>query len=163
MVAGFCSAVILKSLAVSGVVSLPAYFDPILVGIVTSFVTILLVSKSGTIKPEELQFRNEIHIAPPELANPTEARKTMLWPRLMMLWGALTTASLIVFYVRPYQLATGLVSETGAYIVYSGESLLALSFGAILFAGGLFSHWAIRRFYTTEVLSDRRETDLNLH
>ena len=49
-----------------------------------------------------------------------------------MLWGALLSAALIVVYVRPHQLAKGLVSENSAYVVWSGELLIAILFGATI-------------------------------
>jgi Ni/Fe-hydrogenase subunit HybB-like protein len=61
-------------------------------------------------------------------------------------WGIVLVGLLIVFYVRPYQLATGLVGDSGPYVVMSGELIFALSFGVLLSAGGLFTSWAIKRF-----------------
>ena len=58
---------------------------------------------------------------------------------------------LTVFYVRPYQAATGQLTEGGPFIVWSGELLIALTFGGLITSGGLVAHWAIKRFYASGV------------
>ena len=53
---------------------------------------------------------------------------------------------LLMFYVHPYQKATGMLTENGNYLVWSGELGLSLGFGALLMGGGLFAYRSIRSF-----------------
>ena len=75
----------------------------------------------------------------------------MIWPKVLTVLGAVYAFGMIVFYARPYQLAVGLVSVDGPYLVWSGELGLALGFGGLFMCGGLFSHWAISRFYASGI------------
>ena len=72
----------------------------------------------------------------------------MIWPRIMIVWGLIATAVIVIFYTRPYQLATGLVAESGPSVRWSGELVIALVFGLAIVCGGLLSRWALRRFYS---------------
>jgi sodium/pantothenate symporter len=146
MAAGFVGCALPKALVVAGYLSLPAYFDPILIGAAISLATILLVSRNGSISDAERHFLSEIHTPPADRADAGKNRATALWPKLMTGWGIVLVGLLIVFYVRPYQLATGQVGESGPYVVMSGELVFALSFGVLISGGGLFTSWAIKRF-----------------
>ena len=147
MAIGFFGCAVPKALVVLGVISLPSYLDPILLGAFASLITILLVSRAGTVSEEEQRFLQAIHVAPPELADKAQARKTMIWPKLMIVWGIIVAVGLVIVYVRPYQLAAGLVSEDGPYVVMSGELIVAVTWGLLLSLGGVFTGWALRRFY----------------
>ena len=150
MLAGFLSCAILKLLNVLGMLTLPVYLDPILVGAATSLTTILVVSRGGSVSEAETAFFDKLHVAPPELSDAKEAAATMLWPKVLIAWGGLCAAALVFFYARPYQAATGQLSN-GEFIVWSGELLLALIFGGLLSSGGLVAHWAIKRFYASGI------------
>ena len=147
MAAGFAACAVPKALVVSGLISLPAYFDPILIGAALSLATILIVSRNSRVSDAERSFLTGIHVRPEDPADAAKAKATLFWPTLMAVWGFVLVGLLLVFYVRPYQLATGLVGDGGPYVVMSGELLFALSFGLMLSAGGLFTRWAIKRFY----------------
>ena len=151
MVAGIVTCIVLQLAALFEFFSMPVYLHPILIGAVISYLTILIVSHGGSISEEEKQFLAKIHIAPPELADKAAAAATMIWPKVLIAWGFVCGIGLIVFYARPYQAATGQLTEGGPYIVWSGELLLALVFGGLMLAGGLFSHWAIKRFYASGI------------
>jgi sodium/pantothenate symporter len=148
MLAGFLACTVLKLLSVLGLLTLPVYLDPILVGAAASLVTILAVSSSGEMTEPEKAFQDSLHVAPPELADQEAAARTMIWPRILIAWGFVSAVGLIFIYARPYQAATGQLDD-GAFIAWSGELLLSLVFGGCLVLGGVVSEWAIRRFYTT--------------
>jgi len=151
MLSGFLTCCILKLLSVLGLLTLPVYLDPILIGAALSLVTILAVSSRGTVSDEEKAFQDSLHIAPAELSDKAAAARTMLWPKALIGWGLLCIVGLTLFYVRPYQLATGQLIEGGPFIVWSGELLIALVFGGLITSGGLLAHWAIKRFYASGV------------
>jgi len=151
MLAGLLCCTILKLLAVLDLLHLPVYLDPILVGAGVSLATILVVSRLSVASGEEQAFLARLHVAPPELGDTAAAAATLVWPRLLILWGVLCAIVLTVCYVRPYQRATGLLGDGNAFVVWSGELLLALLFGGLLTAGGLIALWAIRRFYASGI------------
>lgn len=149
MAAGFLTCAALKLLNVLGLLSLPVYLDPILVGAAVSLATIILVSRGKAVSEQEKAFYEKMHVAPPELADKREAEITLRWPKVLIAWGVLCFAGLIFFYVRPYQMATGQLTSSGPFVVWSGELLLALVFGALVSSGGFVAHWAIKRFYAS--------------
>jgi sodium/pantothenate symporter len=151
MAVGILSCSILKLLTVLDVVTLPVYLDPILVAAAVSFVTIIVVSRFGIVREEEREYRKMLHVAPPELADQDQIRRTMIWPKALFMLGVVYAIGMLVFYARPYQLAVGLVSADGPYLVWSGELGLALGFGGLFMCGGLFAHWAISRFYASGI------------
>jgi sodium/pantothenate symporter len=146
MIAGFFVCVIPKALDLAGVISLPVYLNPIAIGAVASLLTIVLVSRRGSVTAADKAFLDRLHVVPPELADEGRNRLTRLMPALLMGWGVTAAIGLIVIYVRPYQLAVGLVSEGGPYVVWSGELLAALVFGLVIAFGGVVSRIALKRF-----------------
>jgi len=146
MIGGFLACVIPKALVQAGVISLPVVLDPIVIGATVSVATIILVSRRTEVRPEEIDFRQMLHVTPPELSDVAKNRRTKILPIVLMVWGLISSIGIVIIYVRPYQLATGLVETGGAYVVWSGELLAAISFGAILFIGGLIAHASLKRF-----------------
>ena len=65
----------------------------------------------------------------------------------MIVWGFVIGTGLVLIYTRPYQLATGAITESGPFVAVTGELVLALLFGGILSGGGVFAYWALRKFY----------------
>lgn len=145
MLAGFVAFVGPKTLTTLGIITLPSYFNPLLLGFVTSLITVLVVSRNTTVSTEEAAYRDALHVAPPELSDPVENRKTMMWPKLMIVWGAVLSLILIVVYVRPHQLAKGQITESSSYVVWSDELLIALLFGAFISVAGLLARRIILR------------------
>ena len=147
MLSGLLGCVIPRALMMLDIIELPPYLDPIITGALLSLVTIILISRKSQVSEEENRFREALHVAPPENTDAHEQAITMRWPTVMMAVGLLSTVALVIFYVRPFQLATGLVSASGPYVVISGELIAALMAGLSIFFSGLASHWAMRRFY----------------
>jgi len=145
LIAGFIGYVVPRSLTTLGLITLPAYFNPILLGFVISLITILTISRQTSVTDEEIAFRDSLHVAPPELSDVAANRRTAMWPIIMIAWGMFATIALVVFYTRPYQLASGLLATDGPYVVWSGELVIAIVFGAVIAAAGVLSHIVIRR------------------
>lgn len=137
MFGGFVSCVVAKALVMANFVSLPVILDPLILGALVSLSLIVVVSRFGEVRVEEREFREALHIAPPELYDGVQNRRTRVWPKLLMVWGAVSTVGLIILYVRPYELATGLISDSGPYVVWSGELIASLYYGLMLSFGGL--------------------------
>ena len=145
MVAGFVGFVGPKALTNLGVFSLPTVMNPLLIGFVASLITALVVSRQTQVSAEEIAYRESLHVAPPEMADEKAMRRTLMWPSIMMVWGAISSIILIVVYTRPYQLAAGIIAEDGPYVTWSGELLVALIFGATISASGFGARFILTR------------------
>ena len=111
MAAGFGGNIATNLVSLVGGVSLPVYLDPILVGGLISFLTIFSVSRAGTVSEEEHAFRENLHHTPAEEMNATEVRRTLIWPKAMIVGGIALMTIIAVFYSAPYQAA---VEERGS-------------------------------------------------
>jgi sodium/pantothenate symporter len=145
MVAGFVGFIGPKILTTLDIITLPVYSDPLLLGFFASLLTAILVSRYSDLSSEEAAYRESLHIAPPEMSDVKAMRRTLMWPKLMMIWGVAAAILLIVVYVRPYQLARGLVTNDGAYVIWSGELVVALLFGSAIFLAGAAARFVMLR------------------
>jgi Na+/proline symporter len=145
MVAGFVAFVGPKTLTTLSIITLPSYFNPLLLGFIASLITVLAVSRNTTVSTEEAAYRDALHVAPPELSDPVANRRTMMWPKIMIVWGAVLSLILVVVYVRPHQLAKGQLTDSSFYVVWSDELLIALLFGAFISVAGLLARRIILR------------------
>lgn len=149
MLAGLSCLITTKSLQVFGQVFFPSYLDPLLISAVLSMLTIVVVSTQTRVSDGEAEYRDELHRPPPELADLEASRKTLIWPRVTMAFGALSILLMMVFYVRPYQLGAGLIDASHPFVTWSGETLLAISFGSIIGIGGWVADRCARKLYAT--------------
>lgn len=106
MVAGFLGNIAVNLLALLGGTELPVYLDPILVGAVLSFLTVMTVSRAGTVSDKEHDFRERLHHTPEHEMDAREIARTLMWPKIMVAVGVTMIAVLVIFYARPYQAAT---------------------------------------------------------
>jgi len=145
MVAGFVGYVVPKTLAMLGVVSLPSYLDPLLLGFAISLITVLVLSDEHEVTEEQVAYRDALHVAPPELADTGAMQTTMRWPTIMMIWGVIATILVVLVYTRPYQLAAGLIAEDGPFVTWSGELLVAFVFGGAIVVAGAAARFIMLR------------------
>jgi sodium/pantothenate symporter len=151
MVAGFVSFVTLRSLILLGIIDLPVYLHPILIGALASYLTAVFISRYSEMTEAESRFLSALHQAPAELSDARAAARTMIWPKLLIAWGAVITVGLVFIWVHPYQRANGMLEGGAAFVVWSGELLLALLFGGLVSLGGAIAHWSVKRFYASGV------------
>ncbi|MGI9270306.1 MAG: sodium:solute symporter family protein [Woeseiaceae bacterium] len=137
MVAGFVAFIGPKSMTTLNLITLPSYMNPILLGFVVSLLTVIIISRRTQVTAKEAEYRDALHVAPPELSDAAANRRTLMWPNIMIVWGALLSIGLIIVYARPHQLAKGLLSETSTFVVWSGELLIAVLFGAAISIAGV--------------------------
>ena len=139
IIAGLLGNVVTNSLTLFGTVDLPVIFDPILVGVVLSYVTVELVSLKTTVSEEEHALRARLHRVPESEIDPVKLRRTLLWPKIIMASGALLAILMVVFYVMPYRQATGASA--------SGEIVLSLGVGLALVLTAGLAWWGTARSY----------------
>lgn len=133
MVSGFFSNIIASLIDYLTSIDLPVYSDPILIGIIVSLITILSLSRKGSGSDKLSNYRNKLHENAPELIL-KEVARTLVWPKIMVVIGFVTSSSLILFYAMPYHEAMG----TSHMLLTSGEFILSLGYGLVLILGGIF-------------------------
>ena len=105
MVAGFGVNVTMNALSLAGWVQWPVVADPILVGVVSSYLVVRVVSNRGVVSVTEANYREALHRMPPQERDPAVIRQTLVWPKVMVAMGAVIAVALTLFYAVPYQQA----------------------------------------------------------
>jgi len=95
----------MNALSLAGWVQWPVVADPILVGVVSSYLVARVVSNLGAVSGHEAMYREALHIMPPEERDPAVVQQTLVWPRVMVAMGAVLALALTLFYALPYQAA----------------------------------------------------------
>lgn len=128
-----------KALETLGLISLPVWLDPILLGGLVSLVLILLVSRLGNVSREERIYRLQLHRTPESELDPRKSRFTRRIPVILIIYSVSLTAIFMAWYIIPYRQATG--SDAMAEI-------LVLSCGPVLWLGTALVAWRmIRKSY----------------
>ena len=113
MVAGFGVNVTMNALSLAGWVQWPVVADPILVGVVSSYLVVRVVSNRGVVSVTEANYREALHRMPPQERDPAVIRQTLLWPKVMVAMGAMIAVALTLFYAVPYRQA---IASTGQVV-----------------------------------------------
>ena len=103
MVAGFGVNVTMNAMSLAGWVQWPVVADPILVGVVSSYLVVRVVSNRGVVSENEARYREALHNMPPQERDPAVIRQTLVWPKMMVAMGAVIAVALTLFYALPYQ------------------------------------------------------------
>ncbi|MDX1381602.1 MAG: hypothetical protein R3233_10795, partial [Xanthomonadales bacterium] len=140
IVAGFVGNVVPKALDMVGVVELPTWADPILLGAALSTVVILLLSRRGQVSAAERRFRELLHEVPAKERAPLAKLRTLWWARWMLVSGVVLSVLMFAFWTLPYDGALQRPVWT-----FSGEAALALGWGLPLIVGGLVLRAHLRR------------------
>jgi len=126
IVSGFAFNVGPKGLEYLGWVELPFWLDPILLGALVSLIVVLVVSRFGTVSPEEQEFRRQMHKVPDKELSTVKLRITRYAPLLLATYSVSMFVILVRIYLRPYQEATGTLAASGGIDWTTGEALLVL-------------------------------------
>ena len=103
MAAGFGVNVTMNALSLAGWVQWPVVADPILVGVVSSYLVVRAVSSLGAVSVHEVAYRKALHTMSPQERDPAVVQQTLVWPKVMVAMGAVIAVALTLFYARPYQ------------------------------------------------------------
>jgi Na+/proline symporter len=139
IIMGLLGNVVARGLGMFGVVELPVYLHPILIGALLSYITIEFVISRSTVSQEEHDLRERLHQTPIEEIDPKKQSVTRRITLAIVALGVLFSVLLVVFYALPYQRATG--SGPG------GELLLAVGIGLSLVITGTLAWWGSSRSY----------------
>ena len=124
IICGFLGNVIPRAADLLGWIDLPMLLHPILIGGFISLVVIILLSKRGEVSEAEKAYREKLHIVP---AGEASARWNRRWlPIIMIGFNALVIWFLLMFWVKPYQAATGQLAGDGGLNWSTGEVLVTL-------------------------------------
>ena len=103
MAVGFAVNVGMNALSLAGLMEWPVMADPILVGVVCSYIAVAIVSRQGTVTATESAYQEGLHLMPSTERDPATVRQTLLWPKVMVTMGVLIAALMTLFYALPYQ------------------------------------------------------------
>ena len=149
MLTGLVFNVVPKFFDFIGIVDLPSYLDPAIIGGVASLVATLLISRRTEVSAEEARYLAKLHERPAEELVHSKMMRTLLAPAvLLVVNGMLMPWFLLENYLRPYQAATGQLTDAGAIDIYTGEFAMIAGWVVIWAGLGLFSLWYIRRSYS---------------
>jgi Na+/proline symporter len=103
MVTGFVVNVGMNALSLVGVVKWPVLANPILIGVISSYVVVSWVSNRGHVTQTENDYRALLHRMPVDEREPGAVRQTLVWAKAMVVMGVVIAVSLAFFYALPYQ------------------------------------------------------------
>ena len=147
MLVGLVFNVVPAILRTLGVIYLPSYLDPAVIGIVASLIAVLIVSSRTEVSREEKEYLVRLHETPPDELDAGKTRATLIAPALLILMGLVVPLLQLRFSVLPYQQATGTLAADGTLDWATGEVMLTLSWFVIYVSLGIFAIKAIRKQY----------------
>ncbi|MDX1405606.1 MAG: sodium:solute symporter family protein [Woeseiaceae bacterium] len=143
MLSGLVFNVVPKFFEFIGMIYLPSYLNPALLGAAASLLVTIAVSRFTSRSEEETNYVRKLHEMPAEEKSARKTRTTLFAAALLIANGVIMSALHLYFYVRPYQMATGTLSADGSLDWFAGEALFAMSWCVIYGSLGL---WAARVF-----------------
>jgi sodium/pantothenate symporter len=149
MLTGLLFNVVPKLFEFIGIIDLPSYLEPAIIGGVASLVATVLVSRRTKVSDEEARYLEKLHVRPADEVEQSLTRRTLIAPAvLLVVNGVLMPWFLLEQYLRPYQAATGQLLPDGSINIYTGEFVVVASWVGIWTVLGIFSIWYIRRSYS---------------
>ena len=109
MLAGLLANIVPAALDYIGLIDLPSYMEPVLLGIVASILFVHLGSRGDAVSEQERDYLTELHQTPSVDIDRRATRITLLAPLLLIAYGCLMPVLLLHFYVEPYQLGAGII------------------------------------------------------
>ena len=135
IIVGFVGNILPKAMDYLGIIALPVWADPIIIGALLSTLVILFVSRRGTVTAAERRYREKLHEIPAEERDPKELARTRRWAGILVAGGILLSTLMIVFWAVPYGSAAGLPGPN------TGEFWVSIGCGLVLVTSG----WVVRR------------------
>jgi len=152
MLTGLACNVVPKFFTFVGLLELPSFLNPVIIGGISSLVVTLVVSRYTSVSPEESSYLAELHRRPDSEIGHRRTRTTLIAPAILIVVnGLLLPIFLTLSYVLPYQRATGTLAPDGSLDWVTGEMALMMSWTVIWTAVGLFAIRYIRRAYSPQV------------
>jgi sodium/pantothenate symporter len=147
MISGFVFNVVPTILDFTGVIDLPSYLNPILIGAAVSLVVTIGVSRSGTVTRNEQLYRLRLHRTPEDERRAGRTGVTLLAPVILIAYGCVMPFVMQHWYVKPYQHGTDEIMADGSINWATGEAMLSLSWALLYVPLGLIAYRLIRNAY----------------
>jgi Na+(H+)/acetate symporter ActP len=157
MITGFVFNVLPAALEYFGYITWPSYLNPVIIGASISIITIMVISKKGSVTEEEASYRERLHQTPAEDYDAGKTRITMIAPLTLILYGCTMPFVMINYYVIPYQRGTGELLADGSINWQTGEALFGLSSAVLFVPLGLWAARMIWRSYNPEARVNQRQ------
>jgi sodium/pantothenate symporter len=148
MLSGLVFNIVPKFFEYIGVIDLPSYLNPVIIGAAVSLVVTLVVSRCTVVSEEEISYLTKLHVAPADEISLSKTRTTLWAPAILVANGVFMPFLLINYYVRPYQSARGALSPDGSLDWFAGESILVMSWFVVYVTLGIFAFRIIRNAYS---------------
>jgi sodium/pantothenate symporter len=148
MLSGLVFNVVPKFFEFIGVVELPSYLNPVIIGTAVSLIVTIVVSRNTTVTEEEVKSLVKLHKTPADEVSRNKTRLSLIAAGVLILYGLIMPVLMIVYYVRPFQEAKGQLSPDGSINWFTGEAILAISWFFIYVSLGLFAARVIRGSYS---------------
>jgi len=131
-----------------GVLELPSYLNPVIIGGLASLLVTMVVSRRTTVSTAEKVYLAKLHERPESEVGQRRTRITLLAPAVLIaVNGVVLPVLLTVYYVLPYQRATGTLAPGGSLDWATGEMALMVSWSVIWIALGIFAIRYILKAY----------------
>ena len=148
IISGFICNVVPTILNFIGLIDLPSYLDPILIGAVVSLIVTIGVSSLGTVSRAEDHYRMQLHRTPSDEIDLNKTRVTLWVPTILIIYGCLMPFVMQHWYVKPYQRGTGQIMADGSINWATGEAILSISWALLYVPLGLITYRVIRSSYS---------------
>jgi len=134
--------------AVGYVLELPSLLNPVIIGGLASLLVTIVVSRMTTVSAAEKVYLAKLHERPESEFGQRRTRITLIAPAvLIVVNGVVLPVLLTLYYVLPYQRATGILAPGGSLDWATGEMALMVSWSVIWIALGVFAIRYILRAY----------------
>lgn len=148
MLTGLVFNTVPKFFAFIGMLTLPSYLNPVIIGGVMSLVVTIVVSRFTTVSAAEASYLEELHVRPVDEVGHRRTRTTLIAPIVVLLVnGVMAPMLLTLYYVIPYQRATGTLRPDGTLDWATGEMALMMSWSIIWISVAAFAFGYIRKAY----------------
>lgn len=149
MLAGLMFNVVPKFFQFIGMLHLPSYMNPALLGAVASLAVAVAVSRMTTVSAAESDYLAALHRTPADEISNERTRRTLWTPAALVLVNGIVMPWLLLrYYVHPYQRATGALAPDGSIDWFTGEAAIAGSWCVVYVLLGILAAWVIRRDYS---------------
>jgi sodium/pantothenate symporter len=148
MLSGLVFNVVPKFFDYNGIIELPSYLNPVIIGSIASLVVTLAVSRRTLVSEQESAYLAKLHQTPAEEISTAKTRTSLAAAAILIANGLIMPYLLITYYVRPFQSATGTLSPDGSLDWLSGESILVMSWFLVYVSLGIFAVRIIRNAYS---------------
>lgn len=142
MTVGFVCNIAFKLMDNAGIISLPVFFDPFVIGFAANALCLWIVSSMTKPTDTAIAYFEKLHIVPETELNPKDIKGTLNWALFVMLSGIAIMIFLTLRYAIPYAQALG-----KSYSIFSGEGLLSVGYGLSVFLVGCLAFWQVKKAY----------------